>query len=160
MTFVVVGEAGQLQGGITATGLDGTANAARWILGITPGPNRVDAVVLGHQPVAFSATGILASVTSGAATTPTTLTGFFGNFVSAAPTVVLRDAQGNPVAGSSVSFELLQADGQVVGVTQVTDFLGRAILGGWRLGSGASQSVRATGARTPGLRDLTFTSER
>lgn len=155
VNFVVAGGAGQVQGGSTTTGADGIARAAGWILGVTPGQNRIDAQLIGHQPVAFSATGIAAVVASASATSPTALNGFFGNYVSAAPAVVLRDAQGNPVAGRTVSFELVQADGQVVGATQVSDFLGRAVLGSWRLGSGGSQAVRATGSD---FAPITFTA--
>lgn len=154
--FVVVGGAGVVQGGSTFTDGDGIATASRWILGAAPGENRVDAELQGPQSVAFSATGIAAVVASATAASPTALTAFFGNFVSAAPAVVLKDAQGNPVAGSTVSFELAQAEGQVVGATQVSDFLGRAFLGGWRLGPGASsQAVRAVGT---GFAPITFTA--
>lgn len=146
VNFVVAAGTGQVQGGSTTTGADGIARAAGWILGVTPGQNRIDAQLIGHQPVAFNATGIAAVVASASAVSPTTLTGFFGNYVSAAPAVVLRDAQGNPVAGRTVTFELVQTDGQVAGSTQVSDFLGRAVLGSWRLGSGGSQAVRATGS--------------
>lgn len=153
VNFVVAAGAGQVQGGSTSTGADGIASASGWILGVTPGQNRIDAQLIGHQPVAFNATGIAAVVASASAVSPTTLTGFFGNYVSAAPAVVLRDAQGNPVAGTAVTFELAQADGQIVGATQLSDFLGRAVLGSWRLGSAGSQVVRATG---PGFAPILF----
>jgi hypothetical protein len=155
VTFFVIGGAGVVEGASTVTGSDGIASASRWILGPTPGPNQVEARLDGPQTVAFTATGIAGTVASASATSPTALSGFVGNFVSAAPAVALRDPAGNPVAGSTVTFELLQADGQIVGATQVSDFLGRASLSGWRLGSGGSQSVRAAGA---GFAPITFTA--
>jgi len=155
VTFVVVAGAGVVQGAGTVTGSDGIAAASGWILGPAPGQNQVEAQLDGPQAVAFTATGIAGAVASASATSPTAMTGFFGNFVPAAPTVVLRDAQGNPVAGSAVSFELLQADGQLIGTTQVSDFMGRVILGGWRLGSGGSQQVRASGQ---GFAPIIFTT--
>jgi hypothetical protein len=155
VNFVVVDGAGVIQGGNTVTGSDGVASASGWILGPTPGQNRIEAQLNGPQVVPFTAIGIAGAVASASATSPTSFTGFFGNFVSATPAVALRDAQGNPVAGSTVTFELLQADGEIVGATQVSDFLGRASLGGWRLGITGSQTVRATGT---GFSPITFTA--
>jgi hypothetical protein len=155
ITFVVVGGAGVVQGANTVTGSDGIAAASGWILGPIPGQNQLQAQLDGSQTVAFTATGIAGAVASASATSPTAMTGFFANFVSAAPAVALRDAQGNPVAGSAVSFELLQADGQLIGATQVSDFMGRVMLGGWRLGSGGSQQVRAVGQ---GFAPIIFTT--
>ena len=155
VNFVVVDGAGVVQGGSQVTGANGIASASGWILGPTPGQNRLEAQLNGPQVVPFTATGIAGAVASASATSPTSLTGFFGNFVSQAPAVALRDAQGNPVAGSTVLFELLQADGQIVGATQVSDFLGRASLAGWRLGTSGSQAVRATGT---GFSPITFTA--
>lgn len=155
VTFVVVNGGGLIQSTGAITGSDGIARAPGWILGGIPGSNRVDAQALGVPVVIFTATGVQGVPMSVVATSPTAQSGFFGNFVATPPSVVLTDAQGKPVAGSTVTFELLQADGQIVGTTAVSDFLGRATLGGWRLGTGASGGVRAA---VVGFPPVTFTA--
>lgn len=155
VSFVVATGTGQIQGGTSVTGSDGIARAAGWILGAAPGANRVDAQTLGLQPVAFTATGVAGTPATASPTSPTSQDGFFGNFVGAAPAVVVTDAQSNPVAGTAVTFELVQADGQLFGATQVTDFMGRALLGGWRLGASGTQAVRAV---VTGFPPITFTT--
>ncbi|HEU5219792.1 MAG TPA: leishmanolysin-related zinc metalloendopeptidase [Gemmatimonadales bacterium] len=155
VTFAVVSGGGSIQGAGAVTGSDGIARASGWILGATPGSNRVDAQVAGLPAVAFTATGIAGVPSAITASSPTGLTGFFGNYVSVPPSVVVKDAQGRPVAGSTVTFQLLGADGQIVGTSQASDFLGRATLGGWRLGSGTSAAVSATDGAAP---PVTFTA--
>ncbi|HEV8198370.1 MAG TPA: leishmanolysin-related zinc metalloendopeptidase [Gemmatimonadales bacterium] len=149
VTFSVTGGGGTIQGPSVVTDVDGIARATGWILGAAPGANQVTATVQGVPPVIFTATGVPGVATSIAAVSPTTQTGFFGNFVTTPPIVLVTDAVGNPVAGAPVTFALLQADGQVVVPNQVSDVLGHATVGGWRLGVGASEGMRATLAGAP-----------
>ena len=90
------------------------------------------------------------------AASPTTQSAFFGNFVKNSPSVTVQDAQGHPIAGSVVSFSVLQGDGQITGVSQTTSFDGVARLGSWRLGSATTHVVRAVAGAFPPV-DFTAT---
>ena len=151
VTFSVLDGGGRVDGGSTVTGADGTAEPTRWVLGATPGLNHLTAQVAGRDPVSFSATGVAATPAAMIAESPTSQTGFFGNYLASRPTVQVNDAQGKPVAGALVTFAITQGDGTINGGTQATDFEGRAGLLAWRLGpSAASQAVQASaGGTTP-----------
>jgi hypothetical protein len=151
VTFSVLDGGGRVDGGSTVTGADGTAEPTRWVLGATPGLNHLTAQVAGRDPVSFSATGVAATPAAMIAESPTSQTGFFGNYLASRPAVQVNDAQGKPVAGAAVTFSITQGDGTVSGAAQTTDFEGRAGLLAWRLGpSAASQAVQASvGGTTP-----------
>jgi hypothetical protein len=149
VAFVVTGGGGAIQGASAVTGSDGIARPTAWVLGTVPGNNQASAQVGGVPPVNFTATGVPGVASSVIASSPTIQSGFFGNFLGSFPRVTLSDAQGHPVAGTAVTFELLQADGQLVGANQVSDAFGHATLDGWRLGSGPSEGVRAVVAGFP-----------
>jgi hypothetical protein len=94
--------------------------------------------------VAFNATGVVSPPASSSATGGTALGGFFGNYLAGTPEVIVRDAQGNPVAGVAVLFTVSDGGGSVTGANAQTDFLGRASPTSWRLGASGPQSVTAT----------------
>ena len=77
-----------------------------------------------------------------------------GTAVDIAPGVVVRDADGNPVAGATVTFEVTAGGGGVERGSAVTDAAGAASAGRWILGDAPGTnvlSVRAgegSGART------------
>ncbi|NOT07592.1 MAG: hypothetical protein HOP28_05215 [Gemmatimonadales bacterium] len=155
VSFVVTAGGGAVTGTSVLTAQDGTAKPAQWVLGAAPGANRVEALFSGAPPLVFTATGIAAAPAALAATSALAQSGFFGNYLPTSPSVAVTDAGGMPVAGAPVTYSVLSGDGQIVGATAVTDFLGRATLGSWRLGAAAQHSVRATvGALPP----LTFTA--
>ena len=155
VTFAVTSGGGSLQGPAVLTGGDGVARAGAWVLGAAPGANRVDATVPGVPAVAFTATGVPAVPAAVAAVSPTTQSGFFGNYVATPPVVALTDAHGKPVSGTPVTFELEQADGQIAGTSQTSDFQGQARLDGWRLGTFTSAALRAVVGSLP---PVTFTA--
>jgi adhesin/invasin len=64
--------------------------------------------------------------------------------VATEPTVRVTDASGNPVIGATVTFAVTQGGGSATGLTQLTDTEGEAAVGGWTLGSGAPNTLRAT----------------
>lgn len=57
-----------------------------------------------------------------------------GEDVQVHPTVLVTDAQSQPVPGVTVTFSIVQGGGTVTGGTQVTNSRGVATLGGWKLG--------------------------
>lgn len=144
VTFIVTGGNGQVLGGSANTGADGVAKPTRWILGTAPGPNALEARTFGKDPVLFSATGVPGVASSVTRVGPASQAGFFGNYPKFQPGVTVTDAGGNPVFGASVVFQIVQGDGILTLANRSTDALGKATVGGWRLGSAPTQIVRAT----------------
>ncbi len=155
VNFLVTQGGGLATGTAVLTGSNGVATVGRWILGLTAGANRLEAQVLGAPTSVFQATGVQATAVSLASASVGQQNGFYGNFVGVVPTVTATDAQGNPVAGAGVTYQVSQGDGAISGNTPQSDFLGQAALGSWRLGQNASHAVTAS---APGLPPVTFTS--
>ncbi len=75
-----------------------------------------------------------------------------GSAVAVAPTVVVRDAKGNGVAGVSVSFTVTAGGGSVAPGTIVTAPDGRASPGSWVLGGAlGTNTLRAEAVALPGV---------
>jgi alpha-tubulin suppressor-like RCC1 family protein len=74
-----------------------------------------------------------------------------GTAVAVAPSVIVRDANGNPVPGVSVAFEVTSGDGSVTGASTTTNASGVATVGSWTLGviAGAN-TLTATSAGLTG----------
>ncbi len=74
-----------------------------------------------------------------------------GNPVAIAPSVVVRDAIGTPVASVPVEFATVPGVGSVTGASVVTDANGVATIGSWTLAAGANVlSATVTGAGITG----------
>jgi len=149
VAFAVVSGGGTVVGGSTTTGFDGVARPTHWILGTTPGVNRLEAVTSGRPAVVFEATAVPAVPTQLTITGGTALSGFFGNYLIENPEVTVTDAGGSPVAGVPVTFQVSQGGGQITGPVGPTDFLGRASITSWRLGAEGSQAVSASAPSLP-----------
>jgi hypothetical protein len=149
VTFSVTEGGGSVTGAVAVTNAAGQATPTAWALGLTPGVNQLSATAPGVPPVTFAATGVPGTPATLADETGGPLTAFLGNFLVSRPRVALRDAQGAPVAGAPVVFDVVAGGGQVFSGMTVTDANGRAEAVAWRLGeTGATQTLRAT---TPGL---------
>ncbi len=153
--FTIGSGGGSVSGGATFTGADGTARPTRWILGTNPGPNTLRATTIGLNPVQFEATGVLATpaqvVAGGGA-----LSGFFGNYLRTNPEITVLDAQGNPVAGATATFQVSEGGGTVTQPSGTTDFQGKAATTSWRLGAAGTQTVAATVGTLP---PVSFTAQ-
>lgn len=80
-----------------------------------------------------------------------------GQVLPVAPAVVVRDAQGNALAGATVVFAVAKGGGAVQGASQVTGADGTARVTSWTLGvSGAQQLTATVGSLTPVLIDATI----
>jgi hypothetical protein len=80
---------------------------------------------------------------------PTEFTGAPGQLVSPSPSVLLRDASGNVVAGVPVTFSIFLGEGRITGpVESVTDAQGVATVSGWVFGLPGQNELRAA-ASTP-----------
>ena len=154
VTFTVTDGGGQLTGGSQTTDANGKATAQSWTLGAVAGDNAVEALVTGSgisgNPVIFHATAVPPS-SSVAANSATTQNALEGAAVAASPSVVVRDEQGNWLAGASVTFAVTAGGGSVGGATQTTDATGTATVGQWVLGTAPGVNTLTATANGPGF---------
>src|SRR5205807_977383 len=93
-----------------------------------------------------------------AANSPTSQTAAAGTAVSSPPSVIVKDANGNPVAGVSVTFSPTVGSGTVTGGSQMTNASGVATVGSWTLSATAgSNTLTATSGSLSGS-PVTFTA--
>jgi hypothetical protein len=142
-------------GGTAVTNGTGIAAVTGWTLGSVAGPNTLSATVNGLAPVQFTATAIPvpASITIQAGNQQTAPV---GNPVPIPPSVMVRDAAGNPLAGVTVTFAVLSGGGSVTGGAAVTAANGVAQVGSWTLG--ANPGTNTLTATVTGLPAVTFTA--
>jgi adhesin/invasin len=121
VTFAVASGGGSVVDASTTTGADGVAAVGRWTLGDAAGANSLTATVgaenVSGNPVTFTATGTPGGASAARSTmgvSPGTIPASSGTSISVV-TVVVRDAEGNPIAGQTVS---LNATGAGVSLAQ------------------------------------------
>ncbi|MDH5284910.1 MAG: Ig-like domain repeat protein, partial [Gemmatimonadota bacterium] len=148
VTFAVTGGGGSVTGGSATTNASGIATVGSWTLGAVAGPNTLTATsgTLSGSPVTFIATATAgaaaklafqvqpAGATAGATLTP-------------AVEVVVQDAQGNTVTGSSasISVALTTASGATLtGGGAVSAVNGVATFAGLSVDKAASYTLTAT----------------
>ena len=73
-----------------------------------------------------------------------------GTAVSTDPSVIVKDAGGNPVAGVQVTFAVASGDGSVTGATPTTNGSGIATVGSWTLGPTAGNNNNTLTATAAG----------
>jgi hypothetical protein len=168
IAFAVESGGGRVTGPAQRTNAQGVAQVGAWILGLAPGENALTASTAGVPSARFTAQSV-AAVPAGMSAVSRSRSGLVGNFLATTPAVRITDANGNPVAGAQVTFDVVSGGGTVAsparapfavstlaGAVVVSDFNGDAALGAWRLGPmEGTQSVSATVA---GLPVLTFTA--
>ncbi len=126
--------------------------SVRWTLGATAGLNVMTATCAGlaAPTVSFHATGTAGAaaqivLNGGDAQAATVATP-----VATAPSVLVTDANGNPVSGAPVTFTVSGGGGSCSDATVTTDTLGIAAVG-WTLGTAAGQNtLTATSAGLTG----------
>jgi hypothetical protein len=141
--------------------LSGTAAVSTNGSAVASFANLILSGLAGPQTLLFSAPG-LTSATSN----PTTLvagtaaaitknagdaqTAVAGTSVAIAPSVLVKDAQGNPVANVTVTFAVTTGGGSVTTATPATNASGIATVGSWTLGStaGANSLTASVGANS------------
>src|SRR5207245_1085050 len=72
-----------------------------------------------------------------------------GTAVPTPPSVVVRDAGGNPVPGVAVTFTVAPGNGSITGPSQTTTASGVAAVGSWTLGTAAGANTLT--ATSPGV---------
>ncbi len=156
VTFAVTAGGGSVTGASTSTDAAGFAQVGSWTLGTTAGVNTLQVATAGVAPVNIVATG-----TPGA---PAALVIVSGNNQAAVVntqlatpiTVVVRDANTNPVPGVNVTFGITAGGGSLSGASAVTNGVGQATLGSWTLGVVAG--VNTLNATSPGVSSALFTA--
>jgi hypothetical protein len=83
-------------------------------------------------------------------------TALVGNTVPAAPAVVVRDGNGNVMAGQTVTFAVTAGGGSVANSTTTSNAQGVATAGAWTLGPSAGTNV--VEARMAGVAPVQFTA--
>lgn len=160
VTFLIGSGGGAITGASAVTGANGIATVGGWTLGATAGTQTLIARVTNLPDVTFTATA-----TAGAASVITAQsTQNLGNVVVAnnqaapsLPSVRVTDAQGNAVAGVTVTFTLGNlTSGTITGATQVTNANGVATLGSWTLPT--TSGVASVVATIPSGAGITFTA--
>jgi adhesin/invasin len=158
VAFAVASGGGSVTGASQTTNADGVATVGSWRLGNVTGPNSLTATVT-IPAAAMSEAGAMADLvitftataTSGA---PGSIsidagdgqTAVAGTAVATAPSVKVRDANGNPVSGASVNFFVGTGGGSITGAAATTNASGIATLGSWTLGNTAGPNTLTAGA--------------
>ncbi len=156
VTFAVASGGGSITGATAVTNAAGVATVGSWTLGTTAGANSLTATAAGLPPATFNATaavGTAASITKNAGDNQSASA---GTSVLVPPSVVVRDANGNPTGGVSVTFAVTSGGGSVTGATSVTNGAGIAAVGNWSLGNavGTNTLIATVGNLAP----VTFTA--
>ena len=152
VSFAVSG-GGTIGRASAVTDASGVASVGSWTLGTVAGTQTVVATA-GNRSVTFTA-----NAAAGAAATITPIAGMTnegaaGTAVTTRPSVQLKDQFGNPVAAATVTFSVISGGGSITGATATTDANGVATVGGWTLGTGTVQTLRANS----GTLSATFTA--
>src|SRR5688572_1231093 len=156
VTFTVGSGDGSVIVGNVVTGWDGRATVGAWILGTTLGTHTLVASAASLAQVTFTATATGGAAASMQPISLVSQPGIAGQAATSNPSVVVRDAQGNPVAGVTVTFAVSAGGGTVTGGTQVTDASGVATLTSWTFG--ATAGLNTVTASAAGLPSVIFSS--
>ena len=83
-----------------------------------------------------------------------------GTAVATAPTVLVRDAGGTPLAGVEVTFTVTSGGGSITGAKPVTGVDGKASVGRWNLGPTTGANTLTAGIAAPDVsgNPVTFTA--
>ena len=154
VTFAVASGDGSVVIGTVPTGADGTATVGAWILGPTPGPNTLTASAGSLPSVTFTATATGGTAVQMLPLSQVTQSGVAGSLANSPPSVVVRDALGNPVANVTVTFTVTAGGGSINGGTQITGTTGIATVNSWTYGTIAGPNTVV--ATATGLPNVTF----
>jgi adhesin/invasin len=156
VTFAVASGGGSATGTSATTGGAGLASVGSWTLGTAAGANTLTATVSGLTPVTFTATGTAGAPATMVLDVGDGQTATAGTAVAIDPSVLVEDANGNPVPSASVTFTPTSGGGNVTGSPAVTNASGIATVGSWILGgTPGANTLDATLAALPAV---TFTA--
>ena len=146
-----------VEGGGGAATLGGTTTRTTDASGRATFADLVISGTVGSYTLKFSSGGLSTAtstpITLGAGpaaamtVSPASLQGTVGEALTTLPTVTVKDASGNPIAGVTIDFNASQ--GTLTGPRQTTNAAGVATLGGWTLPTTAAQYGLAIDALAP-----------
>jgi hypothetical protein len=154
VTFAVVSGGGSVSGETVTTNASGIATVGSWTLGPVTGENVLNATSGTLNGVAFAATSTAGAAASLAKNAGDNQNAAAGSVVPIPPSVLVKDANGNPKSEVSVTFAVVSGGGSITGATAVTNAAGVATVGSWTLGSSAG--VNSLSASVTGLPSVTF----
>src|SRR5438270_13197011 len=98
------------------------------------------------MPVPSTATGTAGAAATIAANSATSQAATAGTAVSSPPSVIVKDANGNPVTGVAVTFAVAPGNGTITGGSQTRSEERVEGEGGWRVsGNTGADTMKATG---------------
>jgi adhesin/invasin len=161
VNFSVASGGGSIAGASTVSNASGIATAGTWTLGAAQGSNTLSVTSpdLPSVTLTFTATAgppppVKIQKSDGEAQTAPVNT-----LLSNPPSVFVSDANGKGVGGVAVVFSVGSGGGTITGGNAVTDALGIARVGSWRLGpTPGHQTLLATAAGLQGS-PLTFNAQ-
>src|SRR6185436_17639159 len=104
----------------------------------------------------FTATGAAGVAATLAKSAGDNQTGLPGSPVPVPPAVTVKDANGNPKSGVTVTFAVASGGGSVTGATATSNNQGVATVGSWTLGPAAGANTLTASAT--GVAAVTFTA--
>jgi len=149
VVFTVIEGGGTITPASATTGGGGEAHA-RWTLGTAAGPNRVNATAKGRASasVTFVVDGTAGPAATLEAVSPATLAGVVGQTLATPIAARVADANGNPIAGATVAFDVTAGGGAATPAVAITDARGEASAA-WTLG--ATEGANAVVASSPAV---------
>jgi len=156
VTFAVTSGGGSVTGATVTTNASGIATVGSWTLGPVTGANVLSATSGTLTAVTFTATSITGAAASLAKNAGDNQTAPAGNAVPIPPSVIVKDATGNPKSDVAVAFAIESGGGSIAGAAAVTNAAGVATAGSWILGNSAGQN--SLSATVSGLPSVTFTA--
>ena len=160
VAFEVTAGGGSVPSSSAVTDADGIASPGPWTMG-APGPQELRATAPGLNRVIFRATALAAPVAQLVAVEGDGQRTEIALPVRVAPRVRAEDEDGNPVAGTTVTFAA-SGDSEVRPAETTTDSAGFAAVDRWRLGRtpGTTYSLTASVTNADGSSaTATFTAE-
>ena len=160
VTFAITAGGGTITGASATTNAAGIAAVGSWTLGTAAGPNTLVATstAVSGVTITFQAAAGAGPAAKVEAVAGNNQNATAGGLVGTKPSVKVTDANGNFVAGFTVTFAPASGSGTVTGGSAVTDGSGIATVGSWRLGTTpGAQSLIATAAGLAGS-PITFSA--
>ena len=164
VTFAVAAGNGSITGGAAITGVNGVATVGSWTRDVVAGADTLTATAAGlaGSPVRFTTLAVAGPAASIIPNSLASQSATVGTAVGAPPSVLVRDANSNPVAAVNVTFAVTGGGGTLGAPLVVpTNASGIATVASWTLGNAAgtgNNTVTATGAGTLTGNPVLFTA--
>lgn len=154
VNLLILTGGGTVSSATVTTNASGVATAA-WTLGTTVGNNALNMWSGTLTAITFTATATAGAASSLTKSAGDNQAGTAGLAAPVAPSVVVKDANGNVTADVVVTFAVATGGGSVTGGTATSNALGIATVGSWILGASGTNTLTAS---APGVPTVTFTA--